>query len=262
MGQDAGIRTTSDWMASIRYRESLRSDAFLTDPCAAVLSGHSVAAARLLTELGGPSEAVITRGWFGDNLITQALATGTEQIVILAAGSDGRAWRLALPPDVTVYEVDLPGQHPHKAELLAAAGLLPKSRLVRVPTDLRELDWLNTLQAAGFDAARPTVWLAEGLFYYTSTEFAERLISQLLLPGSLLAFDIPHESFLAEPANQRFLQFMAQRGSPFTGATSDPAKLAPGWQTSAYLAADLHVPSRLIEAQRPIWHVTARSTSR
>jgi methyltransferase (TIGR00027 family) len=261
MGQDAGIRATSDWMASIRYRETLRPDAFLTDPCAGILSGNSTTAAEHLTQLGGPSEVVITRGWLGDKLIAQALAEGTKQIVILAAGSDARAWRLPLPADVAVYEVDLPGQHPHKTALLAAAGLHPASRLIRVPADLRDPDWPGTLEAAGFRPGRATAWLAEGLFYYTGTAFAERLIGQLHGPGSVLAFDIPHDRFLSEPANQRFLDFMAERGTPFTSATSDPAELTPGWQTSANLAAGLPVPHRLIEPQRPIWHVTARSAT-
>lgn len=258
MGQkpDEGVRSTSDWMASIRYRETLRPDAFLSDPCAGVLCGHSTQPAELLTGLGGPSEVVISRGWLGDQLIGDAVAGGLDQVVLLAAGSDARAWRLGLPASVTLFEVDLPGQHPHKTQLLATAGFAPTCRLIRVPADLKDPEWMMTLRAAGFDVARPAVWLVEGLFYYTSTDFARDLIANLVFPGSCLAFDIPHEGFRDEPSNQEFLAFMAQRGSPFTGFSSDPASLAPAWATRCYLAEDLPLPDRLIRPQHPIWHVT------
>jgi methyltransferase (TIGR00027 family) len=83
-------------------------------------------------------------------------------VVILAAGLDSRAYRLDWPDGTVVYEIDLPKVLEYKAETLAGHGATPVADRRPVPVDLRH-DWPRALRGAGFDAAAPTAWLAEGL---------------------------------------------------------------------------------------------------
>lgn len=255
-------------MAAIRHLESQRQDAFLIDPWAGALAGDYAEVMARLAALGAPSEVVITRGRLGDAVVMAAVAEGVDQVVILAAGSDTRSFRLDLPAQVTMFELDLPGQLAGKVETLQRAGAIHDSLLVVVEADLRE-DWIAALVAAGFATSRPAVWLVEGLLYYLDRPAGDRVLKQVSTAsaqGSWLALDVPHERFLAEPANAQFLEYMAERGSPFVGAASDPVRwLADnGWQAQAYLAKDLVAgdcplippsPARLSNPDRPIWHV-------
>ena len=61
-----------------------------------------------------------------------------------------------------------------------------------VPVDLRH-DWPQALRDAGFDAARPTAWLAEGLLPFLPAAAQEAMfasIDQLSGPGSRVAVEI------------------------------------------------------------------------
>jgi hypothetical protein len=42
--------------------------------------------------------------------------------------------------------------------------------------DLSQPGWLGKLEACGWDAAAPTVWVAEGLSYFLSQEDLDRLV--------------------------------------------------------------------------------------
>lgn len=44
---------------------------------------------------------------------------------MLGAGLDTRAFRLGLPPDVTLFELDLPGLFAFEEPVLDAAGAVP-----------------------------------------------------------------------------------------------------------------------------------------
>jgi len=132
---------------------------------------------------------VIVRTRYYDDYLKSAVADGCRQVVLLAAGLDTRAFRLPWPAGTTVFEADLPDLLAVKERVLADAGAQPQSERVVVAVDLRE-DWLTALTGAGFDASRPTAWLAEGLLVYLPPEAQDRLfdnIAALSAPGSRLA---------------------------------------------------------------------------
>ena len=131
--------------------------------------------------------AVRTR--FFDDYFTEATAAGIRQVVILAAGLDARAYRLAWPAGTVVYEIDQPEVIAFKSETLAGIGAVPTATRRTVAIDLRE-DWPAALAAAGFDPAAPTAWLAEGLLIYLPPEAQDRLfdeIAALSAPGNAVA---------------------------------------------------------------------------
>ena len=133
------------------------------------------------------------RTHFFDTYFTEATGTiaGIRQVVILAAGLDSRAFRLAWPAGTTVYEIDQPQVVNYKTATLESAGASPTANRRTVPVDLRE-DWPAALTAAGFDPSQPTAWLAEGLLPYLPADAQDRLfelLTELSAPGSQVAVE-------------------------------------------------------------------------
>src|SRR5690625_641775 len=139
--------------------------------------------------------AVRTR--FFDAFFADATGAGIRQAVILASGLDARAYRLAWPAGMTVFEIDQPQVLAFKTATLADLGAEPTADRRAVAVDLRD-DWPAALIAAGFDRTRPTAWIAEGLLGYLPPEAQDRLldnVAALSADGSRLATEaIPNIS--------------------------------------------------------------------
>ena len=99
---------------------------------------------------------------FVDDFLADAGRAGIRQVVILGSGLDTRPYRLWWPPGTTVYEIDRPQVLDFKSGLLRALGAKLAANRCAVGIDLRQ-DWLAALRRVGFDAAEPTIWVAEQL---------------------------------------------------------------------------------------------------
>jgi methyltransferase (TIGR00027 family) len=123
-------------------------------------------------------DSMAARTKFFDDFFLDAAAAGIRQAVILASGLDSRAYRLAWPAGTTVYEIDQPQVIEFKTATLAGLGAKPKVDRRAVAIDLRN-DWPTALREAGFDADRPTAWIAEGLLGYLPPEAQDRLLDNV-----------------------------------------------------------------------------------
>ncbi len=135
--------------------------------------------------------AMAARTRFFDSFFQDATQAGIRQAVILASGLDARAYRLAWPADMTVFEIDQPPVIAFKTTTLEGLGAAPRAELRTVAIDLRQ-DWPTALRAAGLDTNRPTAWIAEGLLGYLPPEAQDRLmdnITALSAEGSRLAVE-------------------------------------------------------------------------
>lgn len=144
-----------------------------------------------------------------DRFVADAVAAGVRQAVILASGLDARGYRLSWPSDMTVFEIDQPQVIEFKTTTLAALGAKPTVDLRAVPIDLRD-DWVAALRQAGFDAGRPTAWLAEGLMGFLPPEAQDRLldnITALSTDGSRLIVEI----FWNSPESVQIMHTAAQK---------------------------------------------------
>jgi methyltransferase (TIGR00027 family) len=133
--------------------------------------------------------AMAARTRFFDSFFNAATQAGIRQAVILASGLDARAYRLAWPADMTVFEIDQPQVIEFKAATLAKLGAAPQAELRTVAVDLRN-DWPKALAEGGFDKSQPTAWIAGGLFGYLPPEAQDRLldnVTALSADGSRLA---------------------------------------------------------------------------
>ena len=132
---------------------------------------------------------IALRTKFFDDYFTASAATGIRQAVILASGLDSRAYRLQWPAGTTVYEIDQPRVIEFKTTTLTGLGAQPTAGRKTVSIDLRE-DWPAALRDAGWDAAAPTAWAAEGLLIYLPPQAQDKLfddITALSAPGSTVA---------------------------------------------------------------------------
>jgi methyltransferase (TIGR00027 family) len=138
-----------------------------------------------------------SRTAFFDGFFIDAATAGVQQVVILAAGLDSRAWRLPWPAGTTVYELDQPKVLEFKSATLQQRGAEPTAKLVHVAVDLRQ-DWPKALQEAGFDASAPAAWSAEGLLPFLPAAAQDLLFERvhaLSAPGSRIAVEAPGPGF-------------------------------------------------------------------
>jgi methyltransferase (TIGR00027 family) len=115
---------------------------------------------------------------FYDDALANATEAGLRQVVLLAAGLDTRAQRLPWPEDVRVFEIDQPQVLAFKDDVLARVGIDERCPRTSVGADLRE-DWPRRLLEAGFDAAAPTCWVAEGLLAYLPADAEQSLLDRV-----------------------------------------------------------------------------------
>jgi methyltransferase (TIGR00027 family) len=186
---------TAVGVAAIRAAESDRPDRLFDDPYAKAfaLAGGYVASATAppaseekIARRRGLISWVTVRTRFLDDLVLSASAGPCRQIVILGAGLDSRAFRLAWPKGTRLWELDLADVIEFKEGVIRAHGWQPRCERITVPIDLSE-DWGGRLTGAGFDPSSPAAWLVEGLLAYLPTEVADTLVgcaAALSVPGS------------------------------------------------------------------------------
>src|ERR1700745_2059373 len=73
--------------------------------------------------------AMAARTRYFDSFFHAATQAGIRQAVILASGLDARAYRLAWPAGMTVFEIDQPQVIEFKAATLAKLGAAPQAEL-------------------------------------------------------------------------------------------------------------------------------------
>jgi methyltransferase (TIGR00027 family) len=196
----SGVGETSLGAAMLRAEESARADRLFDDPYAAAFVAAAPDAFADGPDPGDPEIAALkdafcahmaVRTRFYDDYLLAASAHGCQQVVLLAAGLDARAFRLDWQPGVRLFELDLPQVLSFKDAVLADERAVPRCTRTAVSVDLTH-DWMTPVIEAGFDANVPTAWTAEGLLAYLSDEDAVRLLIQvgdLSSPYSQLAVE-------------------------------------------------------------------------
>ncbi|MES2644590.1 MAG: SAM-dependent methyltransferase [Myxococcota bacterium] len=195
---------TAEAVCYMRAAERARPAAarILDDPYAALFLGPLP---RMALALGPLARAVVLPGLATyivcrHRLIDDALLTALrrsddriEQVVVLGAGYDARAWRFA---DVLggrpVFEVDFPATQARKERLLRGREL-PAVDVRRVPIDF-QVDALDAVLAkAGFVPGRPTFFVWEGVSMYLRRAAVVATLEALHALGgasSVLAMDV------------------------------------------------------------------------
>jgi methyltransferase (TIGR00027 family) len=150
----------------------------------------------------GPRSSIAARTRLIDDWIGEALREPIEQFVILGAGFDSRAWRLAGLRELPVFEVDHPDTQAAKREALARArGGAPE--LVRfVASDFTRRDLEQSMAAAGYRESVRSFILWEGVTNYLSAAAVDATLAWCAraAAGSRLLFTYIHRDVLTRPS--------------------------------------------------------------
>lgn len=163
-------------------------------------TGDAEAEMRLYRSLGRPpfpqrrsgTLRMQRRTAFFDHETLRALHRGVSQMVIVAAGYDGRALRFASPA-VRWFEVDHPATQSDKRRRLCDAGIDPGDTTF-VAVDLTREDLRSALGAAGHHSDVPSLFIVEGLLGYLTREVSAGLLATmraLACEGSRMAVAFP-----------------------------------------------------------------------
>lgn len=134
---------------------------------------------------------------FIDDRLLDALEVGAEQVVLLGAGYDSRAYRFAERlAGRPVYEVDLPAISRFKAHVIAEhSDIFPKTHTVRVEIDFETETLQQSLPRAGFRVGAPTFFTWEGVSMYLTRAAVQATLDAVWAlsgSGSAIAFDMWH----------------------------------------------------------------------
>jgi hypothetical protein len=159
---------------------------------AARLSGYRGAFLTYPPEHPTPAFAMVNRRCeFFDRTLREAVqASGSQQVVVLGAGWDTRAYGWLAEANVRIFEVDTPPTQRAKKAALERAGI-DAAQVTFVETDFGQRSWLDALQEHGFDPALPSYVLWEGVTMYLDEDAVRSTLASLekLAPGSRIAFD-------------------------------------------------------------------------
>jgi methyltransferase (TIGR00027 family) len=234
---------TAEYMALFRALESGQATdrRLFEDPDAVrflrpALRGVAIAARR--PALRAPIVAFIDRRWPGprlsgvvrtrviDDFVVSAVDGGCTQLVLLGAGYDTRATRLARVSSAVVFEVDHPATQARKRAVL---GSLP-GHIRYVPVDFEHDRLLSALAGAGFDRDQPSCVLWEGVFSYLTPEAIDATLNalvQLCGSGSRILITYVDQRALDAPSSypQPWLTAVRDVGEPFrTGLDPNQAQ--------------------------------------
>lgn len=171
----------------------------------------------------GVYNAVIARVRFLDDRLQACLEDGLEQLVILGAGYDTRAYRFnGLARQVRVYEVDHPATQAVKKSRLKEIFNPVPGHVTHVPVELDRDDLAEKLAAAGYDRQKKSLFIMEGLVMYLPPAFVDKILAFIRKcagPGSAVAFDYLPPSMVDGSVKAREGRFMVKSvkkwGEPF-----------------------------------------------
>jgi methyltransferase (TIGR00027 family) len=150
----------------------------------------------------GSRTSLIARTRLIDDLLAAALSDGVEQVVILGAGFDSRAYRIPGAERSRFFEVDHPNTSSAKQGLvLRSLGSLPPN-VKYVEVDFQCDSLQHALASAGFQPQHRSFFLWEGVSNYLAeagVRSALRLIAGLAA-GTQLVFTYVDEAVLRDPA--------------------------------------------------------------
>ncbi len=171
----------------------------------------------------GVHNTTLARVRYFDDFVRALASEGIEQIVILGAGYDSRAYRIEeLKGSVKIFEVDNPATQRVKMEKIRELfGGLP-GYVVYVPVDLGIDDLGQRLIDHGYERSQTALFVMEGLVYYIPPRIVDEILSFIARnsgKGSKILFDYLPESVVdgtcTLEAGKNLRLKVEQQGEPF-----------------------------------------------
>jgi len=249
------VSDTARWVAMYRALETDRPDALFHDPHARRLAGERGARiARTLPGFRSGLWPMVTRTCVFDEMILRAVERdGADTVVNLAAGLDARPWRMALPPSLHWFDVELPGILGYKVEALH--GQAPVCDYEPVALDLTRTDERRALFVRIGAKSRATLILSEGLLVYLADDEVSALGSDLHAVPSFRwwVLDLVSPKLL-RMLNRRWASSLESASAPLRFAPADGTRFfePSGWREDEFRST-FEEARRLKRSPRRFW---------
>jgi methyltransferase (TIGR00027 family) len=179
-------------------------------------------------------------------LVRAALANGVAQVVILGAGFDPLSSELQREfPTARFWEIDHPATQRHKVRACSEIGI-ERVHFVAIDLSAAGLDG-ETFIDSGFDPAKRTIWIAEGLLMYFPADVVSSLmktLSTLSAPGSKFAFTFMEKQgdgqLRFDSQTKLVDSWLRRRGEPFLWGTTrnELAEFIRPWRVTRFFDHD------------------------
>lgn len=170
----------------------------------------------------GLANSIRARVRYFDDFAKKSIDEGFEQLVILGAGYDTRAYRIeGLKEKTKVFEVDHPDTQQVKIEKIKEIfGSLP-NHVIYVPVDFETDNFGERLLERGYDRSQKTLFILEGLIMYIPSEAVDETLYFIVKnsgKGSSIIFDYYLESLVNGTCElevgKNIHNYLAQVGEP------------------------------------------------
>ncbi len=177
-------------------------------------------------ELRGPgvNGFLLARELYIDDVLQNFLDEGLQQLVVLGAGYDSRAYRFDLPGRVKTFEVDHPITQADKLKKVQQVfGRIP-AHVTYVVVDFNTQTLSERLLASGYDPNLISLFIWQGVTMYLTPEGVDTTLDIVVNhapPGSAIVFDYVYQAVLdgiqkqCEISNIRRYRFMTGEGLTF-----------------------------------------------
>jgi methyltransferase (TIGR00027 family) len=177
---------------------------------------------------------LLCRTRFIDDAFVGAVEDGFEQVVILGAGLDSRAYRIPGARRIRAFEVDHPATQAWKRDRVERLHGGAPSHVTFVPIDFDRQRLGEAMAGAGFQASVRTLFIWEGVTQYISAEAVDstlRYVSGTAPAGSRIAFTYIDRAIIDGTVRmaeaRRIVEEVARHGEPWRFGI-DPYEL-PGF---------------------------------
>ncbi len=202
----------------------------------------------------GPRPSAVVRTRLIDDALRSAVAEGVQQVVILGAGFDTRAYRMPELLRLAVFEVDHPDTQAAKLHVLERELEMWPDQVTFVPVDFDRDQLATALTDAGLRGGLATFLIWEGVASYLTPEAVDttvRWARSVSGPGSHLVLTYVDRGLIDGtrqfPHAAAWVSSVTRAGEPFVFGF-EPADLPRylnerGWD----LVADLSTSEALVQ---------------
>lgn len=206
--------TTAEGMALVRAIEASRPQdrRICYDPIArSLVNSFSYTMSKLFIDSGlyarfapagrGAVEFITARERYIDDFLKACLREGLDQVVILGAGFDTRAYRIVGIEKTQVFEVDFPATQEVKLKRLKKVIVPLPGHVTFVPMDFNTQTLAERLPASGYDEQGKTLFIWQGVTMYLTPEGVDGTLAYIANhsgAGSAVIFDYFYNEFLRD----------------------------------------------------------------
>jgi len=165
----------------------------------------------------GSTSFIFVRERYIDDILKANLSDGLEQVVILGAGFDTRAYRIAGIEKTRVFEIDYPATQEVKLKgLKKVVDPLP-DHVTFLPVDFNTQTLDDRLKNSAYNERAKTLFIWQGVTYFLTAEGVDSTLAFIANhsgPGSAVIFDYFYNEILHDPS-RKDIQAMRKTAQKF-----------------------------------------------